>query len=279
MKIRFGSGLLYLNLLSGLLIAATFFPFSHALRVVIGVPFCLFFPGYSLVAALFPSKKAMGGIARVALGFGASVAVVALIGLALNYTVWGITLESMVYSITSFTLAMSVLAWIRRRLEKEERFDIEFQPQIPGWGGTVLNKILSVVLVISVLAALGVLGYAIARPKVGEKFTEFYVLGAGGKAADYPWELARGEVGKVMVGIVNHERHEVRYRVEIKVAGTLIGELEPVMLEHEQKWEREVDITPVMVGKSQKVEFLLFEEGQEKPSSLLHLWLDVKERR
>jgi len=51
-------------------------------------------------------------------------------------------------------------------------------------------------------------GYVIAVPKVGERFTEFYILGLNGKAMDYPSELKLGEGGKVIVGIANRE-HEI----------------------------------------------------------------------
>lgn len=37
------------------------------------------------------------------------------------------------------------------------------------------------------------MGYIIASPKVGEKFTKFYILGLTGRATDYPKELAMGE--------------------------------------------------------------------------------------
>ncbi len=66
-------------------------------------------------------------------------------------------------------------------------------------------KLLSIVLIIALLGALGALGYFIAAPKVGGKFTEFYILGQGDKAADYPRELKIGQAGKVVVGIINHE--------------------------------------------------------------------------
>ena len=39
--------------------------------------------------------------------------------------------------------------------------------------------------------------YVIVTPKEGEKFTEFYVLGSGGKAEDYPTNLKVGEDQKL----------------------------------------------------------------------------------
>ena len=120
----------------------------------------------------------MGGIERVALSFGLSIAVVSFIGLILNYTPWGIRLESILYSMASFILIMSIIAWFRQKgLAEAERFGIEFQLRLPDWGGSAWDKVLLVVLAIAILGALGTLGYVIATPKVGQQFTEFYLLG------------------------------------------------------------------------------------------------------
>jgi len=45
------------------------------------------------MAALFIKKEGIGGIAKIALSFGLSIAVVPIIGLILNYTPWGIRIE------------------------------------------------------------------------------------------------------------------------------------------------------------------------------------------
>lgn len=133
MRIKIGNGLLPLNLLVIVLgVAIIFFP-SRVLQIVLGIPFILFFPGYVLMTGLFP-KKGMGGVERVALSLGLSIAVVPLIGLILNYTLWGIRLESILYSTASFIFIMSIVAWVRRRrLWEGERFGIGFQL---SWGGS-----------------------------------------------------------------------------------------------------------------------------------------------
>ena len=59
-------------------------PSAKAARIVLGLPFVLFFPGYTFVAALFPRKDDLDAIERVALSLGLSIAVVPLVGLALN---------------------------------------------------------------------------------------------------------------------------------------------------------------------------------------------------
>lgn len=139
------------------------------------------------------------------------------------------------------------------------------------------DKVLSVVLIIAILGALGMLGYVIANPKASEKFTEFYILGVDRQASNYPTELTLGETATVIVGIVNHEQKNANYRVEIISAGTLIGELEPIVLQDGQGLEREINFTPVVAGGNQKVEFLLFMERATGSYRSLHLYISVVE--
>jgi uncharacterized membrane protein len=279
LRIKIGNELLPLNLLVILLIVAIIFTPSVVLRIVLGLPFVFFFPGYALTAALFPKREGLGGIERIALSFGMSIAVVALIGLILNYTWWGITLESTLYSVASFIFLVSIIAWVRRkRLPEEERFDINFQLRLPGWGWSAWDTVLSVVLVVAILGALGMLGYAIATPKVGERFTEFYILGTEGKAADYPQELTVGEEGKVIVGIVNREHERVSYHIEVMIDNAKNNEVGPIELEHDEKWEGIAVFTSNEPGKDQKVEFLLYKNGEVEPSvESLYLWIDVNQ--
>jgi uncharacterized membrane protein len=108
--------LFLLNILSALLIAViAFFPNSPA-RTIHGLPFILFFPSYVLICALFPGKNDLDIIERLALSMGLSIAVTSLIGLALNYTSFGIRLYPVTFSLFSFIVLMSAVAMYRRRI-------------------------------------------------------------------------------------------------------------------------------------------------------------------
>ncbi len=278
MRLRIKNELIPLNLLVFILVVAiVFFP-SNVLRIILGIPFLLFFPGYALMAALFPKREGMDGIERIALSFGLSIAMVPLIGLILNYTPLGIRLESILYSVASFIFVTSVIAWFRRRrLTAEERFGIEFQARMPGRGGGRWDKALSIILVITIVGALGTLGYAIAKPRVGERFSEFYILGLEGKAIDYPRKMVVSEEGRVIVGIINREHETVSYRMEVRIDGVKNKEVGAVVLEHDDNWEGEISFVPVVAGDNQKAEFLLYKEGQSEAYQSLHLWVNVEE--
>ncbi len=91
MRLKLPTDLLVVNVSTLLLIIVISLLPSDVLRIILGLPFVLFFPGYTLISALFHRKGSLSDIERVALSFGLSIAVVALIGLILNYT-WEITL-------------------------------------------------------------------------------------------------------------------------------------------------------------------------------------------
>ena len=280
MRIRVQNELLLINIITVLLIiVTTFFPFS-TLLIVLGLPFLLFFPGYTLTAALFPRKNQLNSIERVALSFGLSIIVVPLSGFILNYTPWVITLYSILISITVFILTTSLIAWYQRhRLAKVERFTVSLNLNLAPWRGQgFVDKVLSVILIVTILGAVGTLGYVIAAPKIGEKFTEFYILGPEGEAEGYPKELVVGEEGKVIIGIINQEHETVSYRVEVTIDGARHDEIGPVVLHHEGRWEHEVSFMPTQIGENQKVELLLYKQGQSEAYRSLHLWINVKEQ-
>jgi len=289
MKTRRDNDLWLIDILTILLVVViAFFP-SAIGRTILGLPFLLFFPGYTLIAALFPRRGSLGGVERVALSLGLSIAVVPLIGLILNYTPWGIRLYPILISLAVFILATSGVAWYRRgKLAPEERFIVpfKFNIRLPFWRGQSMpDKVLSVVLVMVIVGVIGALGYVIAAPKVGEKFTEFYILGPEGKAEHYPQQLKVGEEGRVIVGIVNHEQERASYKIEVWIDGEKaklrIGgeDRDEIMveLENEGKWEKEVGFVPQKAGGGQKVEFVLYKEGKPYLEEPLHLWIDVEE--
>jgi len=279
LKIRLHDELLVINILTVLLIIITAFLPVKALQIIFGLPLALFFPGYTLHAALFPHKETLNTLDRVALSFGLSIVVTPLIGLILNFTPWGIQVYSVLSSITLFIIIMSVIASLRRRqLSPEERFSVSFNFNLTEWSATSrLNKGLSITLILVILGTLGTLGYAISIREVGERFTQFYVLGLEGKPEGYPDRLKVGEEANVIVGIINKEGEAVSYRMEVTGNGITGEEIGLLILAHEDKWEREISFTPTEAGKNQKVEFLLYKQGESNPYREVHFWIEVIE--
>ncbi|MFQ6106492.1 MAG: DUF1616 domain-containing protein [Thermoplasmata archaeon] len=280
---------------AALLVAAVASVSEGVLRIALGLLFILFLPGYALIAALFPSGDEIDWIERIALSFGLSIAVVPLLGLMLNYTPWGIRLEPVVTTVFLFIVLMCAAAYYRRmRLPPEKRLSLTVDLTIPEWKQySLLDKALTIGLVISIVVAVGVLVYALTVPRVGERFTEFYILDETGMAESYPTSLNASENATIIVGVVNHEFSNVSYIVRkdlvrvqwvynnetereepVEISRTTRSE-DNITLDHEEEWESQFTFSISEAG-DYKLELLLYKNGDTSEAyTSLHLWIEV----
>jgi len=250
------------------------------IRTISGLLLILFIPGYSLIAALFPKKGDLDSIERAALSFGLSIAVTPLIGLALNYTPWGIKLTPILISLSAFTIIMVLIAYVRRRkIPKEEKFYVNFDgfsSSIKSMfkGESKTSKILSIILIISIFLAIGTTAYIIVKPNLGETFTEFYLLGPGGNASDYPTNLTVGQNASVIIGVVNHEHKTVEYHLVVTSNSAIMSE-QNITLTNGNKTEIPYSFTANSNG-TKKIEFLLYKlPDNTNIYRSLHLFVNV----
>ncbi len=136
-----------------------------------------------------------------------------------------------------------------------------------------IGKILTIILILSLIFSLFALVYIIVTPKHGEKFTEFYLLGARGKAADYPREVIPGSPINLIVGIVNHEYSDVNYTLKVQMENSTFLRRR-IMLADNETWEQPVSFTINTTGSNLKLEFLLFREGNETAYRETYLWIN-----
>jgi uncharacterized membrane protein len=258
-----------------------------AVRNILGLFLVLFLPGYSLIAALFPAKSDLEWIERLALSFGMSIAVVPLMGLGLNYTPWGIRFIPILISLSAFILLMCGIAYLRRKeLPEAEAFKVPFREsaislkaKLTDKSEPEMDRVLTILLVLSIVLSITTFIYVVMTPKQGEHFTEFYILGPEGKADNYTTKYVLGESGTVTVGIVNNEYRPVNYTMELRLENRslpLPENQKHISLAHNETWEKPVTFTPTSEGKDMKLEFLLFNETVGSiPYRELHLWIDV----
>lgn len=122
-------------------------PSLEPARIVLGLPFLLLLPGYVLVAALYPRKEALDSTERAALSFGLSIAIVPLIGLALNYSPWGIRLNPILAFVSLFIVVSAGAAAYRRwTLPAEEAFAINIP--LPRWSRAGLATVAPAVIMV-----------------------------------------------------------------------------------------------------------------------------------
>jgi len=250
------------------------------LRIILGLFSVLFIPGYVFVCALFPRRQSLDGIERVALSLGLSLALVPLLGIIVSLTPWGIQLNSIVSSLGLWTVVFTVFAWRQRQhLVGDERFEIEWQP-IKQWlrkPRPLRETVISTVLTLVAVVAVGVLIWKIQDPSQGEEFTEFYILGPELKIQDYITSFDLNMPEDYNLGIVNHENRIESYSVRAYLDGVEVGSVGQLLLENEEMWEGQIQITPVNSGTQQILEFRLFRNASAEEFQNLRLFVDVFE--
>ncbi len=282
-----------------LIALVAFLPDSLA-RQILGLIFVLFLPGYAATAALFPENEQIDGIERVALSFGLSIAIVPLIGLALNFTPFGIRLDPILASVSAFIVVAALVGWYRRlRLPMDERFAIVIDFEMDWKGMPLVDKLLTIGIAVMLVASVVVLAWAVTTPREGESFTQLALLGPDGMATDYPRNLTVGEDARVLVSVKSNEHTPMNYTLVLVLTTVLdynftIGQdsigwsetqqLEPHVgiaqdftLEHLEHYNQTFDFNVSSEGEW-KLQFLLYLDGQEFTQDSyreVHLWLNV----
>jgi uncharacterized membrane protein len=140
-----------------------------------------------------------------------------------------------------------------------------------------LNKALFIFLAVAIVVTSGFIIYMAVTPQKAEKFTEFYILNAEGKAEDYPEQAIVDSPVDIRIGVVNHEYQPATYRIDIMMDGTEVGQAHIGTLAYQQKWERKVSFIPRVAGEGQRANFILYKNGETEPylKEPLTLYIDV----
>lgn len=249
------------------------------IRIALGLPMVVLFPGYCLVAVAAPRNDDLKPVARLAISVGVSLIFFPLLDVLWNYTSVGITLSSAVLSLSGATVLLGALAWWRRtRLPESERLRLGLRVPTFLVKQSRAGKVANVLLIISVVAVLVSGSAAFFAPRVDEKFTEFYVLSSSGSVVDYPRNVRLGAEVTVTLGIKNEEGTSLAYRVEPQMGGFRVGEDWYVILPSGEKAEKTIVVSPPREGDNQRVDFLLYRGNEEEPYRSTYFWLNVKGR-
>lgn len=77
-------------------------------RVIVAGAFIIFVPGHCLMHLLF-SGKTLTIVEKLALSIGLSLAIATLVGMVLNYTFLGVTIETVVAIVATFNIALAAV--------------------------------------------------------------------------------------------------------------------------------------------------------------------------
>ena len=122
-----------------------------------------------------------------------------------------------------------------------------------------VDKLLLALLVLVIIGAGGVAVYT--GIKNMQPYSEFYLLGVGGKAADYPQKLVVRQQGQLTLVLANHEKQTVSYTIKIIQEGgqtSVDGSQQSaisVTLANAQKQSYAVSFSFDTAGAGEKLEF------------------------
>ncbi|OLE59407.1 MAG: hypothetical protein AUG17_02855 [Crenarchaeota archaeon 13_1_20CM_2_53_14] len=191
---------------------------------ILGILLILFVPGYLLVATLFPRAGELAWSTRLALSCALSITVVPIIGLVLNYTVFGLSVDSVVGSLAGYSLLVGWGAYFRRvRLPVESRLSAQINLEWPKWSEyTFSDRVQTIALTLAVVAAISAVAYLASTPRPGASYTQFFILGPNGNASGYPTHLNVSEASTTSIGVTNHEQGATDYGVRVDLVGVVI---------------------------------------------------------
>jgi uncharacterized membrane protein len=258
-----------------------------AIRTILALLVIVVAPGYALVAALFPGKVDINNAERMVLSLGMSVILAALFGLGLNFTAWGISLDPVAISLCFFSVAIALVANMRRlELPESDRFTLRLIRTVSALkgeafpeGSKFLDNAATVVLLLCIALSVSTIAYVIIFPQYGEKYTELYILGPNGIAENYTTNYHLGDNGTFIIGVVNHEQRSMSYNVQV-VLNNSVNEstlyTDQFTLADNQTLQKSALITPNVIGTNMELQFLLYANGNmSSPYRECHVWINV----
>ena len=248
---------------------------SNIMRTVLGIIFIAIIPGYALQAALFPGRRDLKDVERIALGFALSVAAVPLLILILNYTPWGISEKSVFVIVAAFIFSAALVAIYRRTLLPEGEYFKFATPRFSSLGSLLkADKIFSIALIGTTIFSIVCFYFFAAKPK-NNGFSEFYLTTPDYKIENFSQGLIRGSDIVFVVGLRNFELEDCDYTIKIYVGGSAYATIGPFNLKIGEKREETIRLSPgIDFTGNAKVECMLFKNSDTEPYRTVQLWID-----
>lgn len=268
------------------------------LRAVMGIPFVLVCPGYALLCALFPRGSGFDALSTLVVSVLLSIAVLALLGLFLNQTPWGIQVSTLLAGLVSFVGVASSSALFQRQRSRNFRPGGGVNRLVAGWRSIGSGQKM---LLVAGFIVLAVISFSVLVPPEGEPITEFYLLGDGGTLDTVPdtWR-ARGP-NAITLGVANQTNRATRYEVVITAFPVSKQQFDVLDTRAELFWHRRSRLVATTLGSLDfevgaglvferdlaltappGAEYLLVTFELTRQSSTdtlreLHIWLDFSE--
>ncbi len=245
---------------------------ANLVRVAIAIGAVLFVPGYMLLAALYPNPEEVMPHERAVLAFGFSLAVVSLVGLALNFSPWGIRPIPFMSALGLWDATACGVTILRRRA----RGRIGGAVRAPA---TTRPRATRLVLPTASIGA-ALLGAAAVVALLGtprqEQFTEFYLRSPAG-SFPLPSSVLADAIS-VRLTVANREGSAQRYRIEPGLGERRLPSIEVGDLPDGAVWERVLSFQANNTTGRTTLWLDLYRGSEAEPYRSLALQLKIRPR-
>jgi len=190
-----------------------------------------FCPGYAIVSALFPGRKALLSqttivrreehlldialMERLVLGVGLSAAIMALAGTVLTRGILSYTETVVAAECVLITFVASIIAVVRRSsLPRGDQFAVAtaIKKRMPF---TAAEMGVAVVIIAAVMVLSAVTVNGLNAKQTSEAYSEFAITGSDGELSHLPSVLATNQAGLVKVTVISHAAEKQRFQLTL----------------------------------------------------------------
>lgn len=261
-----------------------------------------FCPGYAIVSALFPGRKALlsqttivrreehlldiGFLERLVLGVGLSAAIMALSGTVLTRGILNFDVTVVAVETVLITFVGSTIALVRRSsLPRGDQFAVlgRVKRRMPY---TAAEMGVAVIIIAAIMVMSVVLVNGLSARPVSEPYSEFGVTGTDGDLSHMPRVLAVNQPGLIKVIVISHAGETQRFQLTLALerapgAGSAFTPSQQVAvspgaprsftfdLADGERWESNIAFTIPVSGD--RTLYLLLDDGRE----VKLLWLPL----
>ena len=271
----------------------------NSILFIFGIIMAFFIPGFLFTLVLFPTikqNKQLHFNERFILSVIFSLAIISLVGIGLNYTLPGITSQTIVMTTTILSLVLASIAWFRW-YTTEQRYRFSLIQQFNTIKKTIhvrstVDRLTTIIVVCTLVLFFSILLFYLMTPlETEERFTEFYILNHNNTAYDYPVILKKNHSYPLTIGLSNYEQHPMNYSIclwlvnqtrepstnEINIhqvwfLDELTVVLQPEIVNTEgfnpSQWEYSYPLKISQIGEQFKLYLLLYHTSPPNPSQV-----------
>jgi uncharacterized membrane protein len=210
---------------------------------VLVIPLVMVLPGFAVTPVIFPQRH-LTVAEQLLLNLGLSLSLIALSGLVLDWTPWGLQALPWAIFLGSITIVAGGIALLghgRKPLISLRELDLRINPR-----ALILFTLAGLIVIAALLVARNA---ALQANTPG--FTQLWLL---------PGDKVGQSQNQFQLGLNNQEEAVVTYKLQVKLGSMVLQEWPALSLKPFEQWETLVTLPPGL-HSGDKIEALLYKAG------------------